>query len=146
MCHFGSCAEVISDGGTEFAGEFDELLKMSLIDHRRAAPNHPQADGLAERPVQTNKRVLKNVCEESQTPKLWDKTMPWLVFGYNCTHKASTKMSPYFMLCARHPAIPPVQMHNFTLPIDLDNVEELVKSVLHRAKIAEKQEYLQART
>jgi len=25
-------------------------------------------------------------------------------------------------------------------------VEELVKSVLHRAKIAEKQEYLQART
>jgi len=47
-------------------------------------------------------------------------------------------MSPYFMLHARHPVIPPAQVHNFTLPIDLDNVEESVKSVLHRAKMAEK--------
>ena len=107
LCRFGSCAEVITDGGTEFAGEFDELLKMSLIDHRRTAPNHPQADGLAERAVQTIKRALKKFCEESQTPELWDKTMPWLVFGYNCSHQASTKMSPYFMLYARHPVIPP---------------------------------------
>jgi hypothetical protein len=51
---------------------------------------------------------------------------------------STTKMSPYFMLHARHPVIPPAQVHNFTLPIDLDKVEELVKSVLHRAKIAEK--------
>ena len=42
------------------------------------------------------------------------------------------------MLHARHPVIPPAQVHNFTLPIDLDNVEESVKSVLHRAKMAEK--------
>jgi len=55
LCKFGSCAEVITDGGTEFSGEFDEVLKMSLIDHRNTAPNHPQADGLAERAVQTIK-------------------------------------------------------------------------------------------
>lgn len=53
LCRFDSCAEVITDGGTEFAGEFDDVLKMALIDHRRTAPNHPQADGLAERAVQT---------------------------------------------------------------------------------------------
>ena len=88
--------------------------------------------------MQTIKRALQKFCEESQTPELWDKTMPWLVFGYNCSHQASTKMSPYVMLYARHPVIPPAQVHNFTLPIDLDNVEESVKSVLHRAKMAEK--------
>ena len=88
LCRFGSCAEVITDGGTEFAGEFDELLKMNLIDHRRTAPYHPQAGGLAERAVQTIKRALKKLCEESQTPELWDKTMPWLVFGCNCSHQA----------------------------------------------------------
>jgi hypothetical protein len=38
------------------------------------------------------------------------------------------------MLYARHPVIPPAQEHNFTLPIDLGNVEESLKSVLHRAK------------
>jgi len=111
---------------------------MSLIDHRRTMPNHPQADGLAERSVQTIKRALKKLCEESQTPELWDKTMPWLVFGYNCSHQASTKMSPSFMLYAKHPGTPPAQVHNLTLPIDLDNVKESVKSVLHRAKVAEK--------
>ena len=28
-------------------------------------------------------------------------------------------------------------MHNITLPIDLDNVEKSVKSVLHRVKVAQ---------
>ena len=70
MCRFGSCAEVITDGFTEFAGEFDELLKLSLIGHRRTAFNQPQADGLAERALQTFEHALKKFCGESQTPEL----------------------------------------------------------------------------
>eukprot|EP00983_Pelagomonas_calceolata_P026151 821938-Pelagomonas_calceolata.AAC.1 len=58
LCRFGNCAEVVTDGGTEFAGEFSELLHKNLIDHRTTAPSHPQADGLAERAVQTVKRAL----------------------------------------------------------------------------------------
>ncbi len=53
LCRYGSCAEVITYGGMEFAGDFDDLSQKNLIDHRKTAPNHPQADGLAERAVQT---------------------------------------------------------------------------------------------
>eukprot|EP00983_Pelagomonas_calceolata_P014900 472580-Pelagomonas_calceolata.AAC.1 len=52
LCRFGNCAEVVTDGGAEFAGEFDELLQKNTSDHRVTAPNHPQAGGSAERAVQ----------------------------------------------------------------------------------------------
>ena len=137
LCRFGSCAEVVTEGGTEFSGEFDELLKLSMIDHRKTAPNHPQADGLAERAVQTIKISLRKFCEASQTPDQWDEGLPWLVFGYNCSTQASTKTSPYFMLFARHLVIPPAHVHIFALPVDLDNPVEAVKSVLHQASIVQ---------
>eukprot|EP00983_Pelagomonas_calceolata_P025683 805206-Pelagomonas_calceolata.AAC.1 len=78
-----------------------------MIDHRVTASNHPQADGLAERAVQTVKRALRKVCEASATPSLWDKLLPWILLGYNCSTQTCTKMSPYYMLYARSSVIPP---------------------------------------
>jgi len=83
LCRFGSCAEVITDVGTKFAGDFAELLRQHFIDHRTTSPNHPQADGLAERAVQTVKRVLKKYCESAQKPKEWGVALPWITFGFN---------------------------------------------------------------
>jgi len=40
---FGSRAEVVTDGGGEFQGEFDTLLRNALIDHRTTRANNPQA-------------------------------------------------------------------------------------------------------
>ncbi len=74
----------------------------------------------------------------SATPKLWDKSKPLIMLGYNCSTQASTKMSPYYMLYARHPAIPPAHVPKFSKPIDLYNVKAaaktLSKSVLERAE------------
>ena len=58
---YGSCAEVVTDGGREFEGEFDALLTQLYIDHRVTQPNNPKADGLAERAVQTVKQALKKL-------------------------------------------------------------------------------------
>ncbi len=43
--------------------------------------------------------------------------------GYNCSTQASTKMSPYNMLFARHPVVPPAHVHKFSEPIDLYDVK-----------------------
>ena len=136
LCRFGSCAEVVTDGGAEFSAEFDELLRASFIDHRRTAPNHPQADGLAERAVQTIKRSLRKFCEATETTDLWDKSIPWVMLGYNCSTQASTKMSPYYMLHARHPVIPPAHVERFDQPIDFNDVELAIRNVLERAHAA----------
>ena len=68
IVRFGSCAEVVTDQGTKFQGEFEALLRHSLIDHRITSPNHPQAHGLAERAVQTIKSALRKVVEASGKP------------------------------------------------------------------------------
>ncbi len=58
LSHFGAPAEVLTDQGTEFQGEFQVLCDKALIDHRTTSRNHPEADGLAKRVVQTVKRAL----------------------------------------------------------------------------------------
>jgi hypothetical protein len=52
LCRFGAPAELVTDGGGEWEGEFDQLLTACFIDHRVTSPFHPQANGLAERVVQ----------------------------------------------------------------------------------------------
>ena len=137
LCKFGSCAEVITDVGTEFAGEFADLLRQQYIDHRTTSPNHPQADGLAERSVQTVKRSLKKYCESSQQPETWHAAVPWIVFGYNCSVQASTKYSPYHLLFARMPIIPAAQREKFDAPLNLDDPDLAVKNIIERGKIAQ---------
>jgi len=56
--HFGAPAEVLTDQGMEFQSEFQVLCDKALIDHQTTSRDHPKANGLAERVVQTMKRVL----------------------------------------------------------------------------------------
>ena len=58
LTRFGAPAEVVTDQGREFEGEFDELLIALFIDHIWASRNHPQTDGLAERIVQVVKKFI----------------------------------------------------------------------------------------
>eukprot|EP00873_Tetraselmis_striata_P040267 jgi/Tetstr1/460531/TSEL_005789.t1 len=50
--------EMCTDGGTEFSGEFHELLVEHEIDHPKPLPYHPQPNGLAEGMVKTVKEAL----------------------------------------------------------------------------------------
>ena len=62
LCRCGAPAEVLEDQGTVFRGEFQEMLDEALIDHRRTSRDHPQADGLAKRMVQTLKVAPRKAC------------------------------------------------------------------------------------
>jgi transposase-like protein len=59
LSHFGAPAEVLTDQGTEFQGEFQVLCDKALIDHRTMSRDHLEADVLAQRVVQTMKRALR---------------------------------------------------------------------------------------
>ena len=56
---FEAPVEVLTDQGREFLGAFEELCMQALIDHRTTSRDHLEADGLAERVVQTVKRGLR---------------------------------------------------------------------------------------
>ena len=38
----GGCAEVLTDRGSEFQGDFQEMLLDAFVDHRTTSPNHPR--------------------------------------------------------------------------------------------------------
>jgi hypothetical protein len=106
LSRFGACAKCLTDQGSEFKGEFQDLLDHALIDHRRTSRDHPQADGLAERMVQTCKKGLRKICL-TRNKEDWDLALPYIVMGYMMSKHASLfHFSPYFLLFGRHP-IPP---------------------------------------
>ena len=41
LSRYGSCAELLTDRGTEFEGEFHACMVRNFIDHRRTSANHP---------------------------------------------------------------------------------------------------------
>lgn len=134
LSQFGSCAEVVTDQGTEWRGSFDSLLESCFIDHRTTAPNHPQADGLAERVVQTIKRALRKHCEQSADVRGWDEGICWIALGYRCSPQASTGFSPYELLYARRPVVPPAIVQSLHAPLCFDSAELAAESLLQRAK------------
>ena len=138
ITRFGACAEVLTDNGTEFRGEFQQLLEDCFIDHRTTSPQHPQADGLAERAVQTIKHALIKHVKTSAKPKEWDQYLQWVVLGYRCSKQASTKLSPYEMLYGVAPVIPPAVHEGFSEPIDMDDPELAAQHVKQRASLLQR--------
>ena len=134
---YGSCAEVVTDGGREFEASFEALLTELFIDHRVTQPNNPKADGLAERAVQTVKKALKKIILDQRHALTWDiEFLPWLSLGYNCSTQQSTGYSPYFLLHGVEPVIPPAIKPRMETQLELssDSLELDVLALLDRAE------------
>jgi len=131
---FGACAEVVTDQGTEFQGEFQDFLYAARVDHRHTSPNHPQADGLAERAVQSTKNAIRKHIEDRQRTDQWDDALPHIQLGYNASKQRSTGYAPFFLLYGKHAVVPPSTFRRFEEPIDFDNLEQSSDMLLERAK------------
>ena len=136
---FGACAEVVTDQGTEFQGEFQDLLSDAFIDHRTTSSHHPQANGLAERAVQTLKLCLKKHMPTDRTDaeyRTWDELVAWIALGYRCSPQASSGLAPYQMLYATQPTVPPAIKEKIKEPLELDLDPEAAAAVLLRRAAA----------
>ena len=102
LSRYGAPGEIITDRGGEFQGEFDELCAKHEITHRLASRDHPQADGLAERMVQTMKRSLRK-CLLDGGGQRWDELLPYVSMGYRMSTQKSVGYSPYFLMFGRDP-------------------------------------------
>jgi len=132
LSRFGVCAECLTDQGLEFKGEFEDLLGHALIDHRRTSRDHPQADGLVERMVQTCKKRLRKICL-TKNKEDWDLALPYIAMGYKMSkHAFLSHFSPYFLLFGRHP-IPP-----FSIVAQMDQVVDLDSPVTWARVITER--------
>lgn len=130
---YGATAEVLTDRGSEWGGEFASLLCKCLIDHRLTSAGHPCSDGLAERAVQTVKRALKKLCAAKGSKDDWDLHLPFVALAYNCSPQKSIKLSPYMIMYARQPIIPPAIRERMAEPVCFDDPQIAANDYLVRA-------------
>ncbi|GAX81110.1 hypothetical protein CEUSTIGMA_g8544.t1 [Chlamydomonas eustigma] len=135
LARYGACAEVVTDGGGEFQKEFDDLLLRAMIDHRITSPHHPEANGASERFVKTVKTGMARCVESSGTESEWDMYLPWIALGYRVTPHESTKLSPFQLVYACKPILPASVRERLSEPVDFDNIEAAVTSIVERAEI-----------
>jgi len=106
LSRFGACAKCLTNQGSEFTGDFQDLLDHALINHQRTLRDHPQADGLEERMIQTCKKGLWKICL-TMNKEDWDLALLYIAMGYRMSKHASlSHFFFYFLLFGRHP-IPP---------------------------------------
>ncbi len=103
---FGACVECLINQGAKFRGEFQDLFDHVFINHHRTSRDHPQANGLGERMVQTCKKGLQKIYL-TKNKEDRDLALPYIGMGYKMSKHASLyHFSPYFLHFGRHP-IPP---------------------------------------
>ncbi len=125
----------LTNQGSEFRGEFQDLLDHALIDHCSTLRDHPQANGLAARMVQTCKKGLQNICLTGNKED-WDLALPYIAMGYRLSKHASLfHFTPYFLLFGKHPIPPSSITTQMDQVVDLDSLATWAKVIAERATL-----------
>jgi hypothetical protein len=136
MIKYGASAEVVTDRGGEFGGEFQECLDAVLVDHRATSAYHPQANGLSERIVQVVKRALCKWClghPAGPGMECVRAVYTWVPMGYNFSTQAALRgFSPYQLLYGRAPVVPATIWVVVAEPLDLDDEARMAALVQER--------------
>jgi hypothetical protein len=138
LCRYGACAEVCSDRGAEWDAAFSDALVDCMVVHRPTAAQHPQANGAAERSIQSVKRSIRKCAESEGSAKDWPKHLPWIRLGYNCSRQESTRLAPYTLLYGVGPTIPPAVKEQLEQPVDFDDAEAAATELVSRQALMRK--------
>jgi hypothetical protein len=138
LSKFAAPGQVVTDNGAEFQGAFAQLLADSLIDHCHTSVAHPRANGLAERAVQTVKTALRALCQQREKLADWDTDVAWLALGYRCSKHRGSGFSPYELLFARPPVMPPAISSRMAEPINYDNAEQAAADLQQRRQLVQR--------
>lgn len=137
---FGLPAEVITDNGSAFKGQFADFCARKLIHHRLISEDLPRSNGLAERAVQTLKAALRKHAAASHNALSWDTDgLTAILTGYRCTPQSATGHSPARILFALDPVLDAEQYYSRRGQLDLTgevSVEAVAADLLQRAALA----------
>jgi transposase InsO family protein len=124
IAEHGVPAEVMSDRGGEFQGEFSDLLQECGIKHKMSSSYHPQGNGLAERMVQNILHALQRAAMHD--PHNWDLELPWILLAQRAVKcGSSTKHSPAMMVFGRELMLPAERKRPYESELHKDAVKEI---------------------
>lgn len=95
--HYGLTDKIISDRGSQFAGQVMRALNEKLgIKSALSTAYHPQTDGQTERENQNLEQFLRVFCNYRQDD--WVKWLPFFEFSHNSRTHAATGKAPFEVL------------------------------------------------
>ncbi|KAK4701125.1 hypothetical protein P7C70_g5112, partial [Phenoliferia sp. Uapishka_3] len=100
---FGWFYQATVDGGSEFKGEVIRALKEFGIRRIVIAPYHPEANGMEERGHQP---LVDTLVKISDSPRMWAKHLPMVLFADRISMRRTTGMTPYAMLYGAEAVLP----------------------------------------
>lgn len=120
ICRHGCFSIQINDQVREFVnGVSAELHRLTGTNQLVTSAYHPQANGLVERQNRTIKNSLIKVLDSNPTD--WPYVIEGVLFDHRVSKHASTKYSPFELLCNRKAVLPIDIKHNTN---DLSNLDE----------------------
>jgi hypothetical protein len=106
ICVFGTPKTLLSDRGVQFRAQFSQAIyERVAMRHVTTTAYHAQTNGLCEKYNQTLAKMISAYVSKSQDT--WDEGLQWVTFAYNSSINSSTGFSPYRLLFARDPVLPP---------------------------------------
>ena len=114
-----------------------------MIDHRMTSASNPQADGLAERCVQSIKSALSKCVLDKGSVLQWDEQLQWIALGYRCSKQQASGFSPYALMYGCEPCIPPAVKDRYRPGLALvfdteEHREQAANYMLMRAELLQK--------
>ena len=102
---YGLPLEIVSDQGVHFVNEVIEyLLAEFMVTHKRSAPYHPQANGLAESTNKTLCTKLTKVVNSSRSN--WAHKLHEVLWAYRIAYKTALGVTPFELVFGLNAILP----------------------------------------
>lgn len=94
--------KVLTDNGSEFKAEFEQLMKEYHVNHVHSSPRHPRSNGMVERANKTLSQMIRTAVKMDRHTD-WEEHVAPSVHAYNTSVHEVTGYSPYYLLRGVHP-------------------------------------------
>ena len=102
---YGKPNQILTDNGRHFTAElFNSITSLCGICHVYTTPYNPRSNGTCERFNASMCDSLASICNSRRTD--WDQQLSKMVFSYNTSQHASTKLTPFEVLFGRTARLP----------------------------------------
>ncbi|KNA24032.1 hypothetical protein SOVF_018960, partial [Spinacia oleracea] len=114
ICIYGVPHEFISDQGTHFQGECEDLFTEYKIQHHRSLPYRPQTNGAVEA---ANKNVKTIIIKMTTNYKDWPQTLHFALWEYRTSIRTSTGATPFSLVYGME-SVQPIELEIYTFSHD----------------------------
>ena len=117
ISRYGVPHEIISDNGSHFEKEADQIMKRYKITRHQSSPYRPQTNGAVEAANKTIETIIKKITDNG---KDWPDKLPLALWGYRTSVRTATGETPYSLVYGME-AVLPIELEIPSIRVLLEN-------------------------